>query len=507
MPSTSVGGYLGPKNRDPEERRPHVVKLTDPNCSVDDGRATDPGFTRDQAKIYNQRFIEQLRELSENVRDRENEPPDADLEEQQRLEQAIRFTETECETYLRSLREVGAEFRSKFSLDFNRQLESVNFSNAFMENNNDPGFNFLEAPSARSQEQPPIFWEMMYEGEEIERPEQQKFWGFQIPISHWITQNRPKEFKLQQGLFWATHQELAYFQHIAGFLLQQELGSLKHQLGQFQIANPAYGMTEAFKVCIENELKGKKSATEVQNWLQHHFSQNWFSTLFAILQTDFQRYGYGSTEIDARKYWMMHVLKELFMNTDVLYDLLHFACHCSVQRGRGTQLEMTVGKEMVPMRTSFIHTSLCMKKEHIWDVNTPGPLVFLNACNTTWHPSIEALPEMPEAWINCRGAVAVITTLCPVPNYFACKFAEKFYEILFDAVAKYPQLHSGEVLTEKERRDIYRNRYLADALLATKQFFLKEYHNPLGLAYMLYAVPGVYVSADIRQDIKGVAHA
>jgi hypothetical protein len=65
-----------------------------------------------------------------------------------------------------------------------------------------------------------------------------------------------------------------------------------------------------------------------------------------------------------------------------------------------------------------------------------------------------------------------------VPDHFAHAFADKFYELLFQA--------SGQPGAD-------RCRFLAEALLATRRHFMQEYNNPLGLAYVLYARQGVHI--------------
>lgn len=63
-----------------------------------------------------------------------------------------------------------------------------------------------------------------------------------------------------------------------------------------------------------------------------------------------------------------------------------------------------------------------------------------------------------------HGAAAVIATACPVPDTFAAEEAKVFYEYFLRG-----QMTIGE------------------ALCATRWYFLKEFNNPLGLAYGLYS--------------------
>jgi hypothetical protein len=110
--------------------------------------------------------------------------------------------------------------------------------------------------------------------------------------------------------------------------------------------------------------------------------------------------------------------------------------------------------------------------------------VFLNACSTSKQSASYEPPGFPNQWIHGQGALAVMATLCPVPDYFAHTFARKFYDVLLGALAKPDAPGSA------------RNRYVAEALLQTRRYFMETYNNPLGLAYVLYAYKGAHVLAD-----------
>ena len=111
------------------------------------------------------------------------------------------------------------------------------------------------------------------------------------------------------------------------------------------------------------------------------------------------------------------------------------------------------------------------------------PFVFLNACGTAEQGDAYEPPSFPGEWITGRGALAVVATLCPVPDYFAHAFALKFYELLLPTPAD---------------ADSDRPRSPAHALLATRRHFLERYNNPLGLAYVLYAERGAYLTVGTR---------
>jgi hypothetical protein len=110
----------------------------------------------------------------------------------------------------------------------------------------------------------------------------------------------------------------------------------------------------------------------------------------------------------------------------------------------------------------------------------PGPMVFLNACGSGQQNATGEPPGFPGRWID-YGALAVIATLCPVPDDFAHAFAVRFYQALFR-----PGDDAGG-----------RSRCAAEALLETRRHFMEEpYNNPLGLAYVLYARKGLRVRAE-----------
>jgi CHAT domain-containing protein len=99
------------------------------------------------------------------------------------------------------------------------------------------------------------------------------------------------------------------------------------------------------------------------------------------------------------------------------------------------------------------------------------PLIFLNACQSAGGmDELRKTFNLPEKFIQ-HGAAAVIATACPVPDLFAAAFAKKFYEFFI-----------GEKMM------------IGKALCQTRRYFLKEYNNPLGLAYGLYSSPYYRIS-------------
>jgi hypothetical protein len=98
---------------------------------------------------------------------------------------------------------------------------------------------------------------------------------------------------------------------------------------------------------------------------------------------------------------------------------------------------------------------------------TRSPLIFLNACKTMTNPQQLFDQSFPKIFMRF-GAGAVIATACDVPDVFANEFAVKYYEFLFQS-----------------RADLWDS--LGEALRKTREYFLTEFNNPLGLAYGLYA--------------------
>jgi len=72
----------------------------------------------------------------------------------------------------------------------------------------------------------------------------------------------------------------------------------------------------------------------------------------------------------------------------------------------------------------------------------------------------------------------VIATACPVSDLFAAAFAKVFYEFFLQGLV---------VEDEATGEKAIRLMTIGEALRATRWYFLKEYHNPLGLAYGLYS--------------------
>lgn len=457
-----VGGYSQSK----QGSRKMCKVVVSPKIILVDNQFINSGFGFQGDASLNARreFAKELYILSTDVANKQPRGLDiSDKETESKFQKSIYLEKRNCRDILDKLRQFGAGLRNSLSNEMVEGFQSV----GFLKDNTqeEPAFTFLE-DITQADSQASVLWEMMYDGKLADDPQWQDFWGFRVPIAHWITGNRAKEIRLQKT-FSAIHESLKF----AG----EETNLLFHKLA------PELSHTTLLKVCrerVDKDLLQKKNNGEGQIlgektcedklWLF-----NYLNSLFN--ENDDRQYGANQ--------WKQQMLKSIFNESKTVYDLLHFACHCE---GNNTeflsQLIMKVAGEPINLDVNFINSDL--KRKDSWDGNERGPLVFLNACGTFNQNSSHEPPGFPSSWINSQGALAVIGTICPVPDYFAYAFARKFYEVLFKAIAN---------------QEIVRECYLSEALLITRRYFMETYNNPLGLAYVLYAVDGAHVLADFLQ--------
>lgn len=423
------------------------------------------GFQGDASLNASREFAKILYKLCTDVANKQPRGLDIlDEETESKFQKSIYIEERSCQRILFDLGEIGGGLRSELSGEMVNVFKKV----GFLKDNTqeDPALTFLENIT-QANSQAPILWEMMYEGDLADEVQWQKFWGFKVPIAHWINVNRAKEIRLQKT-FSAIHESLKFAGKETDLLFQQLAPELSH--------------TTLLKVCrerVDKDLLQKNNNSEDQTLGENTCEDKLW--LFNYLNSLF------NDNDDDRKFeadkWKRQILQSIFKESKTVYDLLHFACHCE---GNNTEflsrLIMKVAGESINLDVTFIKSAL--KRKDSWDGNERGPLVFLNACGTFNQNSSHEPPGFPSSWINSQGALAVIGTICPVPDYFAYAFARKFYEVLFKAIAN---------------QEIVRECYLSEALLITRRYFMETYNNPLGLAYVLYAVDGAHVLADFVQ--------
>jgi hypothetical protein len=418
------------------------------------------GFDFVRASNAARAFARRLFELSHavgNTQPVEQMPLD-DAEYRARLDESLRLSEPRSQEVLDGLRQLGAPLRSQFS----KQLEETLRRNGFPAHaGEEPALTFTNYT-----QHPPVLWDMMYEGGQAGDADWQKFWGFRVPITHWTSLNRIDEIQLRGGLFAAVNEDRLPF-------AVREVAELKSRLGPDV---PHSSLSDVLRERVRRALLDEKIASaQVDEFLSPQ-SQNWL-----------HRYLEAKGPHECVR-WKRDNVIEIFKDPHFSYDLLHFACHCESSRETEflSRLDMRVGGEYVTLSVGELRTDLG-REEILRD--EPGPLVFLNACGTGQENASHEPPGFPNEWITGRGALAVIGTLCPVPDYFAHSFALKFYEYLLGDPAS-----SGGAAAHPAPP---RRRYLAEGLLETRRHFMAEYNNPLGLAYVLYATKGAYVVADI----------
>jgi CHAT domain len=160
-------------------------------------------------------------------------------------------------------------------------------------------------------------------------------------------------------------------------------------------------------------------------------------------------------------------------------EIYHFHCHCEtfgppsgkyaliLHTGRWVGGERRV--ELGSLRDALYQLRFMVPK-----AEGPRPLVFLNACGSTHVDPTEAT-SFPELFLE-KGLdfLGVIGTEATIPEYFAREFAKRFYHRLFQ----------GDNLGE--------------ALLASRWQMLRQFHNPLGILYTLYADPEVRIRPSVE---------
>ncbi|HYT92729.1 MAG TPA: CHAT domain-containing protein [Gemmataceae bacterium] len=345
------------------------------------------------------------------------------------------------EPYLEALRALGAGLHGLLSEDLVTKAKACGFPAERPED--EPALTFFE-------KREPVLWEMMYEGTRLEPLDWQRFWGFRVPTTHWGMNKppTPREICVRNGLFSAISEDLSG--------ANPEVAALVEQLEQCVTGLRHGRLEQALRERVVRDRRAPAAAEELpREWFRCHLE--------------------GKSTVE-RKRWKDVALVEIFRDARSRYELFHFACHCAADSRTElySSLVLKVAGEALALDVGLLASDM---RPGRGSVQQAGPLVFLNACGTSQpNPSGEP-PGFPDVWVSKLGAVAVITTLCPVPDSFAQAFAVKLYGLLFP--------RPGALAPP-------RCTHLAEALLATRRYFMEAYNNPLGLAYVLYARQGVH---------------
>jgi hypothetical protein len=468
MSGHKAGGYVeGPEEVSRERKSLYVILQPHPSPIVifaKSGHVPIPGglgFKHDGIDALNAKraFAAELYAISKTL-DQElinNSPVLGDLSDanyEQNLDAALTLTEGQSLLALDNLRDLGRGLRANLDKGLIAEFKKLGFPHA--NPLNEPALTFA------NDKQAPILWEMMYEEEHPgEDVDWKHFWGFRVPITHWEATTRPDKILLKKGLFSAIDQTLDFASSEVTLLAQQLKAGLQHR-----------SLSDAFKERVGKELcKQMIDNAQVEAW----FASDAKSWLNRFLQTLIKGVNDADFAEHQTRKWKDQAIRAIFNDPHFAYELIHFACHCEPGEISEllTKLNIHIAGEEISLNVAS------MADVHEWGPEEPGPLVFLNACGTGGQGATAEPPGFPENWIKHRGALAVIATLCPVPDLFAHAFALKFYSILFSAATD-PQAP-------------VRHRYLAEALLETRRHFMEKCQNPLGLAYVLYAVKDAYI--------------
>jgi len=453
MSVSKAGGYIEPVESAPERRSLHIILLPPPIpvlISAKSGVSQLPaglGFNQDDSDAINAKraFAEVLYQVSlttdDNVAANPSELEDPlapDYEEQ--LNSCISLTEDQGLAALLELRTLGRGLRARLDKGFVDELKKLGFPQE--DPSKEPSLTFSTDKKAS------LCWEMMYE-ERTQKVDWKNFWGFRVPITHSQVGQRETRIRLKKGLFSAVDQTLTFADREV-VLLARQLGSvLQHETLNNQI-----------KARVREELRCQmnKDDTELDDWFTARGSEAWLSSFFAEL--------FGEEARGRTLEWKEDTIRAVFSPRQFAFELVHFACHCEPSNVTEllTALKVHIGGEDVSLNVAAMADN-----DHAWGLEEPGPLVFLNACGTGQQGQTAEPPGFPETWMKQHGALAVIATMCPVPDLFAHAFALKFYNLLFQCEAD------------------ARPRYVGEVLLETRRYFMEHCRNPLGLAYVLYA--------------------
>ncbi len=156
-----------------------------------------------------------------------------------------------------------------------------------------------------------------------------------------------------------------------------------------------------------------------------------------------------------------------YFNCDeFVYGVVHFACHCSNPKDGEVEDALIILTAHQQQSIEVAKGRFLARKKYGF---RERPLVFLNACESGTPLHMLQAFDFPRILLDF-GAGGVIATACTVPDNFASAFANEFYRRLLAKPLINAPANIGETLLE------------------TRLYFMKEYNNPLGLAYGLYAL-------------------
>ena len=160
--------------------------------------------------------------------------------------------------------------------------------------------------------------------------------------------------------------------------------------------------------------------------------------------------------------------------TDSLFDpeltaIQHFVCHCTTDAGGANHRLILAGDDGkdLPVRLGRLVTGYLARQKGKPPPSEPRSLVFLNACGTaTLHP-LHAT-DFPTFFLKNQH-LGFIGTETNVPDPVGALFSEAFYTHL---------LH---------------RRTIGESVVLARRQLVREWANPMGVLYALYADPDIRV--------------
>lgn len=167
----------------------------------------------------------------------------------------------------------------------------------------------------------------------------------------------------------------------------------------------------------------------------------------------------------------LQIANKGFKNQERTPDQIqHFTCHCETYEKPSADSFLELSHKyrvtIAQLQASFA-TSGEEKR------SAPGPVIFLNACGTSKIDPM-AVTSFPRFFLEDNENRGVIGTETNVPDRFAAEFSKCFYQGLLKGLN------------------------LGKAIYDAKWTMLRDFNNPLGILYTVYADPELHVSKAVQ---------
>lgn len=274
-------------------------------------------------------------------------------------------------------------------------------------------------------------WALLYDKKVEKKPDPLGFWGLRYCIEQRVI-DRPSISDNAVKPVYSDKLRL-------GFMMWNHFENSKKHIEMFQNLADTSGFIEEPSPIIDASeciLQMKKADWDILYFYSHGHTKP--RKTIVGLEDHLEQF-----IRDYNTYENTDIRKELF------YDLYWALTEGQFEKDK-TYIELTNGK---------IYLDDLYKDDNLKLIRTK-PIVFLNMCE-----SAQVIPTLEKSFIHIflnRGASCVIGTECPMPSVFACPFA----------------IHLFKGLANGDSVGL--------AALKASSHFMKEKHNPLGLAYTIY---------------------